>query len=126
MWLRWSGDRWLAPLVRPAAPTRWQSERVTLRTIIAGDRCRPRQICPDSNAPPMQSPRYRLPFGLSARTGSSARAAQVILVLCAGYLLAGSACFAAGDASGSSAAMPAADHTTETLLHRIVQQIAGG
>ncbi len=47
-------------------------------------------------------------------------------MLCASYFLTGSACFAAGDLSGSRPAAAMADHAAEALLHRIVQQIAGG
>ncbi|HEX3990239.1 MAG TPA: hypothetical protein VHX39_03590, partial [Acetobacteraceae bacterium] len=47
-------------------------------------------------------------------------------MLCAGYLLTGNACSAAGDPSGSTPAAAIADRATEALLHRIVQQIVGG
>ncbi len=47
-------------------------------------------------------------------------------VLCTGYFLTGSACFAAGDRSGSTSAVAMADQATETLLRKIEQQISDG
>jgi hypothetical protein len=89
-----------------------------VRRFILGDRCEPGQICPDLNGPPMR--RADLPYRLIGRAG------QGLVVLCAGYLLLGSVCFAAGDASGPTPGAPVADHATETLLRTIVQQISGG
>jgi hypothetical protein len=113
-WLHWSGHWRL--LGTP--PVRRRSWRGVLQRSIPDDRSRPGQIRSDLHVTPRQN--SDLPWRLFARVGLG------LVVLCAGCHLIGSSCFAAGDASGPTPEMPAADHATEALLRTIMQQISDG